>query len=114
MSTKEWEKLIDKEMLISLVEDRPVLWDKTLDKYKDNTASIAGAIGQQSPPAKVSTSSSKTYLTNGLTSKGVIRPCSVEISRANRPCSVRHASTTTNCDNQSPLVKGLNSNSKLT
>lgn len=41
MSTKEWEKLIDKEMLISLVEDRPVLWDKTLDKYKDNTASIA-------------------------------------------------------------------------
>lgn len=42
MSTKEWEKLIDKEMLISLVEDRPVLWDKTLDKYKDNTASTAG------------------------------------------------------------------------
>lgn len=42
MTTKEWEKLIDKEMLISLVEDRPVLCDKTLDKYKDNTTSIAG------------------------------------------------------------------------
>ncbi|CAH1958721.1 unnamed protein product [Acanthoscelides obtectus] len=42
MSTKEWEKLIDKEILITLVEVRPVLWDKTLDKYKDNTASIVG------------------------------------------------------------------------
>ncbi|CAH1956059.1 unnamed protein product [Acanthoscelides obtectus] len=42
MSTKEWEKLIDKETLITLVEVRPALWDKTLDKYKDNTASIAG------------------------------------------------------------------------
>ncbi|CAH2017500.1 unnamed protein product [Acanthoscelides obtectus] len=27
---------------VTLVEDRPVLWDTTLDKYKDNTASIAG------------------------------------------------------------------------
>lgn len=42
MSTKEWEKLIDQEMLISLVEDRPVLWDKTLDIYRENTASVAG------------------------------------------------------------------------
>ncbi|XP_072390184.1 uncharacterized protein [Diabrotica undecimpunctata] len=31
-------------MLISLVEDRPVFWDKTLYKYKDNTASIAGKL----------------------------------------------------------------------
>ncbi|CAH2011536.1 unnamed protein product [Acanthoscelides obtectus] len=30
MSTKKWEKLIDKEILITLLEDRPVLWDKTL------------------------------------------------------------------------------------
>ncbi|CAH2004001.1 unnamed protein product [Acanthoscelides obtectus] len=42
MSTKGWEKIIDKEILITLVEDRPVLWNKTLDKYKDNSASIAG------------------------------------------------------------------------
>ncbi|XP_061715561.1 uncharacterized protein LOC133523832 [Cydia pomonella] len=42
MSMKEWDNLIDKELLISLVEERPVLWDKTLDKYKDKTASTAG------------------------------------------------------------------------
>jgi len=26
---------IDTELLISLVEERPVIWDKTLDLYKD-------------------------------------------------------------------------------
>ncbi|XP_063630230.1 uncharacterized protein LOC134801560 [Cydia splendana] len=41
MSIKEWDNLIDKELLISLMEQRPVLWDKTLDKYKDKTASTA-------------------------------------------------------------------------
>jgi len=29
---------IDNEFLISLVEARPVLWDKTLDVYKDRVA----------------------------------------------------------------------------
>lgn len=29
---------VDNELLISLVEARPVLWDKTLDNYKDRVA----------------------------------------------------------------------------
>lgn len=29
---------IDNEILISLIQERPVLWDKTLDIYKDRDA----------------------------------------------------------------------------
>jgi thiol-disulfide isomerase/thioredoxin len=28
-------EIIDSKVLISLIEDRPVLWDKTLDAFKD-------------------------------------------------------------------------------
>lgn len=30
--------LIDNDLLISLIEERPVLWDKTLDVFKDRDA----------------------------------------------------------------------------
>lgn len=30
--------LIDNDLLITLVEQRPVLWDKTLDAFKDRDA----------------------------------------------------------------------------
>lgn len=33
---------IDAEVLITLVETRPVLWDKTLDVYKDRIATKNG------------------------------------------------------------------------
>ncbi|CAL1297322.1 unnamed protein product, partial [Larinioides sclopetarius] len=31
-------ELIDNEFLISLIQERPVLWDKTLEIYRDRTA----------------------------------------------------------------------------
>jgi hypothetical protein len=33
---------VDVECLISLVEERPVLWDKTLDTYKDRNVKKPG------------------------------------------------------------------------
>ncbi|XP_045766741.1 uncharacterized protein LOC123868313 [Maniola jurtina] len=41
MASKDFEKFIRKETLISLVEKRPVLWDKTLDIYRDKVAKAA-------------------------------------------------------------------------
>jgi len=35
MDTIRAMEKIDIELLISLVEERPVIWDKTLDLYKD-------------------------------------------------------------------------------
>lgn len=35
---EKMSELIDNELLISFVEQRPVLWDKTLDIYKDRDA----------------------------------------------------------------------------
>ncbi|XP_069359086.1 uncharacterized protein [Maniola hyperantus] len=41
MASKDFEKFIRKEILISLIEKRPVLWDKTLNIYKDKVAKAA-------------------------------------------------------------------------
>lgn len=45
MSKKDKEKLfdqqIDRDVLIATVRDRPVLWNKFLDVYKDKTAKTA-------------------------------------------------------------------------
>lgn len=38
---KSFDKIIDREVLISTVEERPVLWDKFLDIYKDKSAKTA-------------------------------------------------------------------------
>lgn len=35
-------KNIDVELLISLVQNRPVIWDKTLEIYKDKNLRTAG------------------------------------------------------------------------
>ena len=39
MRTKDLD--VDVEMLISLVQDRPVLWDKSLESYKSKTETTA-------------------------------------------------------------------------
>lgn len=33
---------IDSELLITLVQQRPVLWDKTIDEYKDRNKTLEG------------------------------------------------------------------------
>jgi hypothetical protein len=41
MANKAFEKYIDQEVLINCVEIRPVVWDKTLEIYKDKIAKAA-------------------------------------------------------------------------
>lgn len=41
MASKTFEKYIDQEVLINCVEIRPILWDKTLEIYKDKIAKAA-------------------------------------------------------------------------
>lgn len=41
MASNDFEKFIDKEILLSSVANRSVLWDKTLDSYKDKNAKTA-------------------------------------------------------------------------
>ncbi|KAJ8728533.1 hypothetical protein PYW07_006229 [Mythimna separata] len=41
MASKAFEKYVEQEVLINCVESRPVLWDKTLEIYKDKIAKTA-------------------------------------------------------------------------